>query len=398
MSRLGKNIYIVAAKRTPFGAFGGKLAHLNATELGGLASTAAIKQLPEGVRVDSTIYGNVIGTSADAAFLARHVGLRAGLAIDTPGLTINRLCGSGFQAVINAAQEILTGEANVVLAGGTESMSQAPHVLRGARTAARYGVDLKLEDSLAHGLTDTYPHKVPMGITAENLGKLYGLDRKTVDEYAVNSQIRWGKANAAGLFKSEIAPVQIKTKKGVEHFEVDEHPRPQTDLAALTKLKPVFIKDTGLVTAGNASGICDGAASLIVASEEAVKQHNIKPLAKIVDYYYVGCEPSIMGIGPVPAINGVMKRSGLSIKDMDIIEINEAFAAQVISVAKELNIDLAKLNVNGGAIALGHPLGASGARILSHITYELQRTGGKYGLGSACIGGGQGIAVILERV
>jgi acetyl-CoA acyltransferase 2 len=319
------------------------------------------------------------------------------LAIDTPGLTINRLCGSGFQSVINAAQEILLGEANVVLAGGTESMSQAPHVLRGARNGARYGIDMKLEDSLAHGLVDSYPTKTPMGITAENLGKMYGITREEVDAFALNSQRRTGEAQAAGRFKAEIAPVEIKGKKGVESFEIDEHARPQTTIEQLTKLKPVFIKDTGLVTAGNASGICDGAASLIVASEAAVKQHNMKPLARIVDWYYVGCEPTIMGIGPVPAIHGVLKRTGLTLKDFDHIEINEAFAAQVLAVCKELQLDPASLNKNGGAIAIGHPLGASGARILSHLTYELIRTKGKYALGSACIGGGQGIAVVLER-
>ncbi|KAJ3349103.1 hypothetical protein HDU91_006435, partial [Kappamyces sp. JEL0680] len=290
-----KEIFIVAAKRTPFGAFGGKLAHLNATELGGIASLAAIKQLPEGVRVDSTIYGNVLQTSADAAFLARHIGLRAGLQIDTPGLTINRLCGSGFQSVINAAQDIITGEARIVLAGGTESMSQAPHVLRGGRNGARYGVDLKLEDSLSNGLIDTYPTRAPMGITAENLGKMYGIDRKSVDEFALESQRRWGAAHKAGLFKEEITPITIKSRKGEEVFDFDEHARPSSTYESLAKLKPVFIKDTGLVTAGNASGICDGAASLVVASGEAVKEDNIKPLARVVGWYYVGCEPTIMG-------------------------------------------------------------------------------------------------------
>ena len=248
MSR--KNVFIVAAKRTPFGAFGGKLAHLNATELGGLASKAAVQQLPVGTKIDSTIYGNVISTSLDAPYLARHVGLRAGLNIDTPALTINRLCGSGFQTVINAAQEIILGEAEVVLAGGTESMSQAPHVLRGARNGVRYGIDMKLEDSLAHGLVDSYPTKTPMGITAENLGKMYGVSRSQADQYALESQKRWGQANEQGLFKEEICPVEIKTRKGVEQFAHDEHARPATTIENLQKLKPVFIKDTGLVTAG----------------------------------------------------------------------------------------------------------------------------------------------------
>ena len=223
---------------------------MNATELGGIASKAAINQLPPGTKVDSTIYGNVISTSLDAPYLARHVGLRAGLSIDTPALTINRLCGSGFQSVINASQEIILGEAEVVLAGGTESMSQAPHVLRGARNGVRYGVDMKLEDSLAHGLVDSYPTKTPMGITAENLGKMYGVNRAQADEFALESQKRWGEANQQGRFKAEITAIDIKTKKGVESFDFDEHARPSTKIENLQKLKPVFIKDTGLVTAG----------------------------------------------------------------------------------------------------------------------------------------------------
>jgi acetyl-CoA acyltransferase 2 len=227
---------------------------------------------------------------------------------------------------------------------------------------------------------------------------MYGIERKAVDEYSFRSQQRWGKANDGGLFKSEIVPVEIKTRKGVESFEVDEHPRPATSMEQLAKLRPVFIKDTGLVTAGNASGISDGAASIIVAGEDAVKKNGLKPLARVVDWFYVGCEPTIMGIGPVPAIQGVLARTGLKIEDFSHIEINEAFAAQILAVSKELGIDAATINPHGGAIALGHPLGASGARILSHMTYELIRTGGKYALGAACIGGGQGIAVVLERV
>ena len=320
------------------------------------------------------------------------------MAIETPSLTINRLCGSGFQAVVQGAQEILLGEAQIVMTGGTENMTQAPHVLRGGRSAARYGVDLKLEDSLAHGLVDSYPHNVPMGITAENLAKKYGLKREEVDQYALDSQKRWGKAQAAGIFDAEISPVEIKGRKGVEHFKVDEHPRPETTAEGLTKLRPVFIKDTGVVTAGNASGICDGAASLIVAGEEAVKKHNLKPLARIVNWNYVGVDPQIMGSGPVPAMKTALKRAGLTMGDMDLIEINEAFSAQVLAVAKELKLDISQLNVNGGAIALGHPLGASGARILGHLSHELHRTQSKYAIGAACIGGGQGIAVILERV
>ncbi|KAJ3210126.1 3-ketoacyl-CoA thiolase, mitochondrial [Dinochytrium kinnereticum] len=392
-----KNVYIVAAKRTPFGAFNGKLAHLTATELGGLASTAAIKTLPTGTQVDSVIYGNVLQTSSDAAYLARHVGHRAGLPIHVPALNVNRLCGSGFQSVINGVQDIVMGEAEVVLTGGTENMSQAPYALRGVRGGTRYGVDQKLEDTLAHGLVDQYPTVTPMGITAENLAKQYNITRKDADEFALLSQQRWAKAHQSGVFKSEISPIEIKSKKGVESFAHDEHARPQTTIESLTKLPSVFIKQTGTVTAGNASGISDGAASLIVASEEAVKKNNITPLARIVSWYYVGVEPTIMGIGPAPAIRGALKRAGLTLNDMDLIEVNEAFAVQFLAVQRELGLDLAKTNTNGGAIALGHPLGASGARIMAHLSHELHRVGGKYAVGSACIGGGQGIAIVIER-
>ncbi|KAI8914984.1 Thiolase, N-terminal domain-containing protein [Powellomyces hirtus] len=396
-ARLAKNIYIVAAKRTPFGAFGGKLAGFSATELGGLASIAAVKELGSGVNVDSVIYGNVLQTSADAAYLARHVGHRAKLPIESPALTINRLCGSGFQSVINGAQEILLGEAEVVLTGGTESMSQAPYAVRGIRSGTRYGVDIKMEDTLAAALVDSYPERVPMGITGENLAKMYKVTRQDCDEFALQSQQRWAKANAAGVFDAEIAPVEIKTRKGTETFTTDEHPRPQTTMETLGKLPSVFIKGTGTVTAGNASGICDGAASLIVASEDSVKRNNLKPLARLVSWAYTGVDPNIMGIGPVSAVNAALKKAGLTLKDMDIIELNEAFAAQFIAVERELGLDRAKTNMSGGAIALGHPLGASGARITAHLAHQLQRTKARYALGTACIGGGQGIALILER-
>jgi acetyl-CoA acyltransferase 2 len=395
--KLSKDIFIVGAKRTAFGGFGGKLAHLTATELGGIASLAAKGQIPKNVNIDSVIYGNVLQTSADAAYLARHVGHRANLDIKTPALTINRLCGSGFQSVINGAQEILLGEAEVVLAGGTESMSQAPHAVRNIRSGVRYGLDPKMEDTLAHALVDQYPKKTPMGITAENLAAKYHITRADADAYAVSSQQRWAKAQADGRFEKEIVPIDVKVKRNIESFKVDEAPRPKTSLESLGKLSPVFIKDTGIVTAGNASGISDGAASLIIASGESVKSNNMKPLAKILSWFYCGVDPAIMGIGPVPAIKGALNRAGLSLSDMSLIEINEAFAAQYLACEKELGLNRDITNTNGGAISLGHPLGTSGARILTHLTYELQRTGGKYAVGSACIGGGQGIAVVIER-
>lgn len=390
------DIFIVGAKRTAFGAFGGKLAHLTATELGGIASVAARQQLPKGTTIDSVIYGNVLQTSSDAAYLSRHVGHRAGLDISSPALTINRLCGSGFQSIINGAQEIMLNEAHVVLAGGTESMSQAPYAVRGIRSGTRFGFDQKMEDTLSHALTDQFPKVTPMGITAENLATKYGITRKDVDEYALSSQQRWAAAQKEERFKNEIVPISIKTRKGTESFEIDESPRPTT-IESLNKLKPVFIKDSGVVTAGNASGISDGAASVIVASGDAVKKYGMTPLAKVLSWHYVGVEPSIMGIGPVPAIKGALKRAGLALSDMSLVEVNEAFAAQYLAVEKELGLDRSITNTNGGAIALGHPLGASGARIMAHLVYELHRTGGKYAVGSACIGGGQGIAMVIER-
>ncbi|KAI8353415.1 Thiolase, N-terminal domain-containing protein [Mortierella sp. GBAus27b] len=391
------NIFIVAAKRTPFGAFGGKLKDYTASELGAFASKAALADLGKEVPIDSVIVGNVAQTDAAGAYLARHVGLRSGLGITVPALTVNRLCGSGFQSVINAAQEIKSGDANIVLTGGSESMSLAPFALRKVRfDSPRFGVDLKLEDTLAAALVDRFPTETPMAITAENLAVEHGITRLQCDEYALLSQQRWAAAHAEGRFDAEIVPVEYKVKKTVETLSHDEHPRPKTTLETLAKLPPVFKKD-GTVTAGNASGISDGAGAVIVASENAVKEHGLKPLAKVVSWQVTAVEPTIMGIGPVTAIQGALKKAGLGLKDMDLIEVNEAFAAQYLSVEKVLGLDRNKTNLNGGAIALGHPLGSSGSRIIAHLTHELQRTKGKYAIGSACIGGGQGIAVILER-
>lgn len=392
------NAFIVGSKRTAFGSFGGKLSNLTATQLGGHAAKAALAQLPSNTPVSSTVFGVVAHSDSTAPYTARHVGHYAGLPISVPALTINRLCGSGFQAVINAVQEIKTGESDVVLTGGTENMSLSPYTLHGVRFGnTRYGVDLKLVDSLAISLVDQVPVPTPMGITAENLAEKYGITRQQCDEFALQSQKRWLKAQEDGAFKDEIAPMEVKVKKATESFEVDEYPRPHSTIESLAKLPPVFKKD-GVVTAGNASGICDGAAANVVASEDAVKEHGLKPLSRIVSYGVTACEPSIMGIGPVEAVKLAMKRAGLSIADMDLIEVNEAFAAQFLAVQKELELPSDKTNVFGGAIALGHPLGASGARILSNLTYNLHRLNKKYALGAACIGGGQGIAVIIERV
>ncbi|XP_010619996.1 3-ketoacyl-CoA thiolase, mitochondrial [Fukomys damarensis] len=392
-----RGVFVVAAKRTPFGAFGGLLKEYSAIDLNEFAARAALfagKVPPE--IIDSVIVGNVIQSSSDAIYIARHVGLRVGVPKETPAITVNRLCGSGFQSIVNGCQEICVKDAEVVLCGGTESMSQAPFCVRNIRFGTRFGFDLKLEDSLWEGLTDSHV-KLAMALTAENLAVQHKISREDCDRYALQSQQRWKAANDAGYFNDEMVPIEVKTRKGKQTMQVDEHPRPQTTLEQLQKLSPVFKKE-GTVTAGNASGISDGAGAVIIASEDAVKKHNFTPLARIVGYFVSGCDPSIMGIGPVPAISGALKKTGLSLKDMDLVEVNEAFAPQYLAVEKSLNLDPSKTNVNGGAIALGHPLGGSGTRITTHLVHELRRRGGKYAVGSACIGGGQGIAVIIQNV
>ncbi|RUS32713.1 Thiolase, N-terminal domain-containing protein [Jimgerdemannia flammicorona] len=406
-----RQVFIVSAKshqphhrlvsvphRTPIGTFGGKMRSMSASELGGIAAKAALASLPKEFPVDSVIFGNVLQSDNAGPYLARHVSHRAGLPVHVPALTVNRLCGSGFQSVINGVHEIQLGESEIVLAGGAENMSKAPYTLSGSsRWGQRYGIDPILEDSLAATLIDQYPNKTPMGITAENLAEKYGISREQCDEFALLSQQRYAAAQQAGRFDAEIVPIELKTKAGVESLALDEHPRPQTTAATLAKLKPAF-KPNGVTTAGNASGINDGAAAVIVASEDAVKRHGLTPLARIVSWQAVGVDPSIMGIGPVTAIQGALKRANLSLGDMEIVEVNEAFAAQYLAVEKELGLDRAITNANGGGIAIGHPLAASGARIVAHLTHELQRTRKKYAVGSACIGGGQGIAMIFERV
>ncbi len=397
MAKLNKSLVIVGAKRTAFGTLSGALKGVSATDLAVHASKAAIAQA--GVTPESighVIMGNVMQTSVDAIYCARHVGLKSGLPITTPALTVNRLCGSGFQAIINGAEQLLLGDAEVVLVGGTENMSQAPHVLRGAREGWPFGKAPAVEDSLWSALTDSYC-KTPMAVTAENLAEKYGITRADCDAYALSSQQRWAAAHEKGLFKDEIAPMEIPAKKGPVTVAVDEHPRPQSTLEVLGKLAPVFKKD-GVVTAGNASGICDGAACLVLTTEEYAKSKGLTPLARLVQWGVAGVEPSIMGIGPAPAIQNALARAELKQSDVDLFEVNEAFAPQYLAVEKELGLPRDKTNVNGGAIALGHPLGASGARITAHLVYELARRQGRFAVGSACIGGGQGLAVVLERV
>jgi acetyl-CoA acetyltransferase family protein len=397
MAKLSQSIVILGAKRTAFGTMQGALKAMSANDLAVHAAKAAIAQskvAPDAL--SHVIIGNVMQTSADAIYCARHVGLKAGLPITTPALTVNRLCGSGFEAIIQGAQQILLGDHEAVLVGGTENMTQAPHVLRGARDGWAFGKAPQVGDTLWDALTDSYVN-TPMAVTAENLATKYGITRQQCDEYALSSQQRWAAANEKGYFKDEIAPIELASKKGPTTFAVDEHPRPQSTLEILAKLSPVFKKD-GVVTAGNASGICDGAACLVLATEDFAKRKGLTPLARIVQWGVAGVEPTLMGIGPAPAIKIALERASLKVSDMDLVEVNEAFAPQYLAVEKELGLDRTKTNVNGGAIALGHPLGASGARITAHLVYELARRGGRYAVGSACIGGGQGIAVVLERI
>ncbi len=396
MRSISHDVVILSARRTAFGTFNGSLKDLSATDLAVIASEAALKDSGvDRADVGHSIFGNVMQTSADAIYLPRHVGLKTGLPEKTPALGVNRLCGSGFQALVNAAMEIMTGQADVVLAGGTESMSQAPHIIRGARTGIQLGKG-ELEDSLWSALTDSYT-KQPMAITAENLAEKYKISQAEVDEYSVQSQKRFAAARESGAFAAEITPVVLKSRKGETQFVTDEHARPETTVEGLAKLPKVFKKD-GVIHAGAASGICDGAAALVLASADYAKKKGLKPLARLVNWGVAGCDPKIMGIGPVPAVQNALARAEAKISDFDLLEVNEAFAPQVLACIKELGLPMDKTNVNGGAIAVGHPLGASGARIATHLVHELRRKGKKYGLGSACIGGGQGIAVIIEAL
>ncbi len=392
-----KDIVILSGKRTAFGTFGGSLKGFTATDLGVFSSKAAIEAA--GItadQVDHTFFGNALQTSADAIYLSRHVALRSGVPQEKPAVTVNRLCGSGFEAIVQGAKEILLGGADVTLCGGTESMSQAPHVLRGARWGnLRLGpADDALEDLLWESLLDTNCD-LTMAQTAEELAERYDVTREEVDQVAFNSQQRAKAAWDEGRFEAEIVPVTIKSRKGETEFAYDEHMRPDTTVEGLGALRPYF-KEDGLVTAGNASGIGDGSASAVVASADWAEQNGVEPLGRIVSWGFVGVEPRVMGIGPAPAARLALEKAGLTLEDMDIVEVNEAFAPQYKSVEKELGLDPEKTNVNGGAIAITHPLAVSGARITIHVLHELRRRGDRYGLGSACIGGGQGGAVIVE--
>ena len=376
--------------------YAGKLKDISALELGAIASRAAFERT--GVRpeaVDHVVFGNVLQTSSDAVYGARHVGLKSGVPIEVPALTVNRLCGSGIQAAVSGAQLILLGEADVVLTGGMENMSQAPHVIRGLRSGLRLGQG-QLEDTLWSALLDTHCGCTMAG-TAENCATKYGVSRDEQDRYAIRSQQLADKAWKEGRFKDEVVPVELKSRKGTELFAQDDHMRPDTTLEGLAKLPAAFSKN-GCVTAGNASGIVDGGAALLLASETGVKNHGLTPLARLTHWAYVGVEPTLMGMGPAPATRMVLDKAKLTLDDIDLIEVNEAFAAQYLSVEKELGLDRDRVNVNGGAIALGHPLGMTGTRLLLTLTLELRRRRARRGLATACIGGGQGIAAIVETV
>jgi acetyl-CoA acetyltransferase family protein len=401
MSSPGRETGVVflSGVRTGFGSFGGALKDLSATDLGVVAGAEALAR--SGVvpgDVDHVVFGNVLQTSADAPYLARHIGLRTGLPIETPALTVNRLCGSGFGAVAQAGQQIMLGLSRVVLAGGTESMSQAPHVVRGARWGLRLGTPPPLEDSLWETVRDGYCG-LSMGETAENLAQQYRIGREAVDCYAALSQSRTREAWARGDYADEVVPVMLEDRKTRERrpWTADQHLRPDTTPEALAKLPPAFRKD-GVVTAGNASGICDGAAALVLAGERFAGERGLAPIGRLVAWAAAGVDPRTMGIGPAPASRLALSRAGLALEDMDLVEVNEAFAAQYLAVEQELGLDRERTNLDGGAVALGHPLGASGARITLHLLHALRRRGGRYGLGTACIGGGQGIAVIVEAI
>ena len=391
-----KDIFILGGRRTPMTEYVGALKDVKAIDLGAAAARGALEATGVAAEeIDHTIVGNALQTSGDAIYGARHVALKAGVPAERPALTVNRLCGSGIQSVISGAHMILLGEARNALVGGMESMSMAPHVIYGARSGFGLGQG-KLEDTLMVALLDTYCTPTMAG-TAENLARRYEISRAEQDAYALRSQQEAKRAQDAGLFADEITPVEVKTRKGVKVVDADDHLRPDTTLEVLAKLPTAFSKD-GFVTAGNASGIVDGAAMLVVAGGEFVNERGLKPAGRIVSWAYAGVDPDVMGIGPVPAIRKALEKADLKLSDIDLVEVNEAFACQYLAVEKELGLDRSKTNVNGGAIALGHPLGASGARLVLTALNELKRRGGRYGLASACIGGGQGIAIIFERV
>jgi acetyl-CoA acyltransferase 2 len=394
-------IVIVGGARTPMAEYSGTPGYglfkdLSAIELGAIAAKAALERSRVPAKwVDHVIMGNAQQTSSDAIYGARHVGLKAGVPIETPAVTLNRLCGSGIQSIIDGARLIQTGEASVVLAGGMENMSQAPHILRGARQGWRFGQDVKVEDSLFLALRDPYCNCF-MAETANNLGKKYDISREEADRFALRSHELGVAATRNGIFKEEIVPITVKVGRETKTLDHDDHVKPDTTYEALAKLKPAF-GEGGSVTAGNASGIVDGAAAVVVTSARTARERELPVLGRIVSWAVVGVDPSIMGIGPAPAIREALKKAGLTLDQVDLVEVNEAFSTQYLAVEKELGLNRDRVNVNGGAVSIGHPLGASGTRITLHVLLELARRNAKVGVASACIGGGQGIAIVVAR-
>ena len=389
-----KNVYIMSANRSAIGGFGGTLKGFCPVDLGTLVAKEAISRSGyDPKEIDHAVFGNVIHTEPRDMYVSRVIALQSGLSKDSAALTVNRLCGSGLQAIISAIQLLALEDASITMAGGVEIMSNGAHIIDGFRWGARMG-DGKVHDMMLAALHDPFGHG-HMGITAENISSRYQISRDMQDQFALTSQQRASKAIEDGVFKDQILPIEIKTRKGIDIFQIDEHLKPNTTMESLSGLRTAFKKD-GVVTAGNASGINDGASALILANEEKAKKG--KPLARIVSYGFGGVDPDEMGMGPVPATKMALKKAGMDVSDLDLIESNEAFAAQACAVNKQLGLDPEKVNVNGGAIALGHPVGATGAIIMTKLIYELRQRKGKYGLATMCIGGGQGIAVIIEAL
>ncbi len=391
-----EEIYIVSGARTAIGTFGGSLAGFRPADLGTLVIKEAIARAGiSASQVENVVLGTVVPTQPKDAYVSRVAAVNAGVPIEAPAMNVNRLCGSGLQAIVSACQAIALGEHQIAIGAGAEVMSGALRVMQGTRNGQKMG-DLTLEDMMLGALHDPF-EGVHMGITAENVAERCAISREEQDQAAVESHRRAAAAIAAGYFKDQIVPVEIKTRKGVTVFDTDEHVRGDASVEAMAGLKPVFKKD-GTVTAGNASGINDGAAAVVLASGKAVAEQGLKPLAKVLAWGHAGVEPSVMGLGPVKAVPVALQRAGLTLDQIDVIEANEAFAAQACGVAKELGFDPAKTNPNGSGISLGHPIGATGAILTIKTAYELIRTGGRYGLITMCIGGGQGIAMVIERV
>jgi acetyl-CoA C-acetyltransferase len=388
------DVFIMSANRSAIGGFGGALKTFYPVDLGTLvAKEAILRSGYDPKEIEHAVFGNVIHTEPRDMYVSRVIALQAGLSKDSAALTVNRLCGSGLQAIISAIQLLALGDASIAMAGGVEVMSNGAHIVEGFRWGARMG-DGKVHDMMLGALHDPFGHG-HMGITAENISSRYQISRDMQDEFAFTSQKRASKALKEGTFKDQILPIEIKTRKGIDVFENDEHLKPNTTMESLSGLRTAFKKD-GVVTAGNASGINDGSSALILANEEKAKKGN--PLARIISYGFGGVDPDEMGMGPVPATKMALNKAGLEVSDLDLIESNEAFAAQACAVNKQLGLDPEKVNVNGGAIALGHPVGATGAIIMTKLIYELRKRNGRYGLATMCIGGGQGIAVIIEAL